>query len=604
VNSLARLYVFTFCGTGLFDEYLRSRTGGDKMRRKMLLVAALTALAVCAVAFAQQSSRLDVTRIGAVSVSRAAPSVVRGEMPLYIPWHINYQGYLTDDLGNPLTGDYYMAFAIFDSANGGSELWQEEKTVSVEDGLFNVVLGTLTPIGPNLFLSGDPRFLQLNVEAQNLLPRTEITSVGFAYKAVWADSADYAFGGGSSNWSVTGVVLHPSDDYGLSMRGTNVLYGSEAATHVNLGVSCTTGTPGFNYITCTISGGAFNVAAGSEATVGGGSGNVSRVLGATIAGGGQNTAGGSWSFIGGGWTNTANGDNATLVGGSHSTANHSYATVCGGYNNDADSIRAFVGGGADNVAAGDYSVVCGGHYNRASGSYSTVAGGLGAVATGHYSASAGNYADTCHALDGFVACSWSNVPAGYSNSAAFNGQTATTAGQTRVATLSKTGGGFTIDHPTDPAGKILNHYFVESPEMVLIYRGTAAIGPSGRAEVHLPVYFDELSQNPMVQLTGVGTSDVFVAEKVRGNRFVIGGKPGTEVYWTVTGDRRDQSAEIIRTVMPVEQQKEGGLAGRSLDDEFLAATANQLEQMGVASKFSPRTQAGRKRYEMATRQKR
>jgi hypothetical protein len=133
--------------------------------------------------------------------------------------------------------------------------------------------------------------------------------------------------------------------------------------------------------------------------------------------------------------------------------------------------------------------------------------------------------------------------------------------------------------------------------MVLIYRGIARVGSDGRAEVHLPDYFDALNRNPMVQLTGVGTSDVYVAEKVTGNRFVIGGRPDTEVYWTVTGDRKDQSAEITRIMMPVEQSKEGDLAGQSLDDDFLATTKPQLDEMGRGGEFSFRTEAGRRKYE-------
>jgi hypothetical protein len=174
---------------------------------------------------------------------------------------------------------------------------------------------------------------------------------------------------------------------------------------------------------------------------------------------------------------------------------------------------------------------------------------------------------------------------------------ATATAQTRVGVLSKVSGTFTIDHPLDPTNTILNHYFVESPEMVLIYRGAAVLGSDGRAAVSLPDYFDALGKNPMVQLTGVGTSDVFVAEKVTNNRFVIGGTPGKEVYWTVTAARKDPSAEITEILMPVEQAKEGSLSGRSLDDDFLATTMSQLERMGQAGRFSFRTQRGRAKYE-------
>ena len=49
--------------------------------------------------------------------------------------------------------------------------------------------------------------------------------------------------------------------------------------------------------------------------------------------------------------------------------------------------------------------------------------------------------------------------------------------------------------------------------------------------------------------------------------------------------------------MPVEQIKEGDLAGHSLDDDFLASTMSQLERMGQAGKFNFRTHAGREKYE-------
>jgi len=230
--------------------------------------------------------------------------------------------------------------------------------------------------------------------------------------------------------------------------------------------------------------------------------------------------------------------------------------------------------------------VGGGYHNFASGSHATVGGGRENAASGPYSFTVGYDSD---------------VPSFYSNSAAFNGQTATASSQTRVGALSKASGTFTIDHPTDPMNKILNHYFVESPEMVLIYRGVAIIDSDGRTEVYLPEYFDALNRNPMIQLTGVKTSDVYVSEKVTGNRFVIGGKPGAEVYWTVTGDRKDQSAEITRILMPVEQLKEGDLAGHSLDDDFLASTMSQLERMGEAEKFKFRTPGGQEKYERSLR---
>ena len=82
-----------------------------------------------------------------------------------------------------------------------------------------------------------------------------------------------------------------------------------------------------------------------------------------------------------------------------------------------------------------------------------------------------------------------------------------------------------------------------------------------------------------------------------GNGFAVGGPAGAKVYWQVTGERKDQSAEAIRLMMPVEQTKTGELTGRSLDDEFLAGVMGQLEDMGQGSDFEFRTAEGRREYE-------
>ena len=357
----------------------------------------------------------------------------------------------------------------------------------------------------------------------------------------------------------------------------------------------------------TVGGGEYNSAIAGAATVGGGAANSASAWCATVGGGNYNKARGQYSVVSGGggyWqadSNSAIGDYSAIGGGRGNIASGKWATVGGGYNNSASDSGATVGGGRQNNCDSAYATVAGGYQNDASDWYATVGGGESNLAYGSWATVPGGRYNQAWGDYGFAAGYGSYVLAIHSNSAAFNDQSTTASGQTRVAILSKTSGTFTIDHPTEPMDRILNHYFVESPEMVLIYRGVAIIGSDGRAEVRLPDYFDALNKNPMVQLTGVGTSDVFVAEKVDGNHFVIGGKPGTEVYWTVTGERKDQSAEITRIIMPVEQLKEGDLTGHSLDDDFLAATMSQLERMGQAGKFRFRTAEGQEKYERSLR---
>ena len=365
-----------------------------------------------------------------------------------------------------------------------------------------------------------------------------------------------------------------------------------------------------------IGGGRNNVVLGGNyGTVGGGLYN--RVAGAyaAVVGGDSNQAGGTRSVVGGGHRDSTGANYCGVLSGNHNVAGRhaadSCAAVCGGQNNVADSTWALVGGGFNNKAGGQYSTVGGGYSNEASTNYAFVGGGFNNAASGYYafvggggqniasgtnSCVAGGYADTASA-DYSFAVNY-NSSATHSNSAAFNGQATTASDQTRVGILSKASGTFTIDHPLDPTGKILNHYFIEGPEMRNIYDGEAVLDASGRAVVTLPDYFDALNRAPRVQLTGVGTNQVvYVAEDVSGNRFTIGGPAGAKVYWQVTGEREDVSAEVTRRMMPVEQPKTGPLAGRMLDDDFLRGAMDQLVREGKAEGIDFRTAAGRAKYE-------
>jgi hypothetical protein len=156
---------------------------------------------------------------------------------------------------------------------------------------------------------------------------------------------------------------------------------------------------------------------------------------------------------------------------------------------------------------------------------------------------------------------------------------------------------YALDDPLDPEGTIMSQYAIGSPEIVVSFRGSAVIGTDGRVVAELPAYFEALCRNPMVQLTGIGTYEVYVADKVVGNRFVIGGRPGTEVYWTVTGERKDQLAEVTRLRMPVQKRRTGALAGRSISDANLVGAMPELQRLGLGGRFSFRTAAGRRHYE-------
>ena len=64
-----------------------------------------------------------------------------------VPDKINYQGKLTDSAGQPINATVSVVFHLYNVASGGSALYTETQTVTVTNGLFNVAIGSVTPLG-------------------------------------------------------------------------------------------------------------------------------------------------------------------------------------------------------------------------------------------------------------------------------------------------------------------------------------------------------------------------------------------------------------------------------------------------------------------------
>ena len=100
-----------------------------------------------------------------------------------VPKLINYQGKLTDNEGNPLTGDFSMIFAIYDAEVLGNSLWEEgPRDVTVTEGLFNVLLGEVNPIPLEVF-DGDSVWMEVTVEGETMDKRKRMVSVGYSFRA-------------------------------------------------------------------------------------------------------------------------------------------------------------------------------------------------------------------------------------------------------------------------------------------------------------------------------------------------------------------------------------------------------------------------------------
>lgn len=154
--------------------------------------------------------------------------------------------------------------------------------------------------------------------------------------------------------------------------------------------------------------------------------------------------------------------------------------------------------------------------------------------------------------------------------------------------LSKTGGGFVIDHPLDPESKYLNHSFVESSERKNLYDGTAVLDAKGSVEVTLPDWFAVLNRDLCYQLTALGAPapNLHVAREVSDGRFAIaGGAAGQKVSWQVSGVRDD--AWALANALEVEEAKKGDERGRYLHPELYGHT----EEQSVYWPLDPRRRA-------------
>ncbi|MDH3890884.1 MAG: hypothetical protein OEV49_07340 [candidate division Zixibacteria bacterium] len=149
-----------------------------------------------------------------------------------------------------------------------------------------------------------------------------------------------------------------------------------------------------------------------------------------------------------------------------------------------------------------------------------------------------------------------------------------------------------IDHPLDPENRYLQHSTVASPDMMNVYNGNVTVGSTGEAVVTLPDYFEALNTDFRYQLTAIGAPgpNLYIAEEIVGNRFVIGGAmPGSKVSWQVTGVRKDASAIAHR--QPTVMDKPEIEVGAYQDPQAFGYG----EEAGIGHRLHKQGDAGRER---------
>ena len=110
-----------------------------------------------------------------------------------VPQKINYQGRLTDDVGNPINGSVSINFKIFaNDIDTGDSVWSSgSQLVQVTDGLFTYELGSAEPIPANIFHESQ-LYLSISVGNDPELLRHQLITVPYAFSSINSDTAHYA----------------------------------------------------------------------------------------------------------------------------------------------------------------------------------------------------------------------------------------------------------------------------------------------------------------------------------------------------------------------------------------------------------------------------
>lgn len=221
-----------------------------------------------------------------------------------------------------------MTFALY---KGPTKVWEETQSVDVVDGIFNVLLGKVTPLNTVPFDTAIDLGIKVGTDPE-MSPRTPLAGAAYA-KALPGLYTFHRTHGTNDSENVIGGANNVVD---ASVTGATISGGG--GIYLNA-----------QYV---------NQVSGDYGTIGGGLANASGKF-ATVGGGLSNTATNDYSTVSGGSDNVVSGNGGTVSGGVFNKVSGSYSAACGGYSNLSRGYAATSCGGLYNSAKGDYSFAAG-----------------------------------------------------------------------------------------------------------------------------------------------------------------------------------------------------------------------------------------------------
>jgi hypothetical protein len=473
------------------------------------------------------------SRIVALLLSLAlVPALTWAQPTPNPPGQISYQGFLTDANGVPLAlsspKNYDVNFRIYNVPSGGTAMWGEIQTVTVDRGYFSVLLGQGAALSSGepwtnnlagIFTASDAsdRYLGMTVKGittpdSEIQPRLRLLAGPYAFLAARANNA---------------VALNGYDWSTIFTDTGNPATGTIPASKLRA-----------NSI------GAGQIAAGAIGA---------NQLAAGAVGSSQlaNAAVGTAQLAAGSVTT------ADLANGAVTSAQIASGAV------GSSALAPPINISVDSPNGSAYCC-CPIHLcfytGRALSAYNTdTGGGYGIISSGYW---------------GLEALSDVSGNAAYLATTSYGGDFS---GDLYVSGAIYAGTkDFKIDHPVDPANKYLQHSCIESSERKNLYDGMAVLDAQGEAVVQLPDWFEALNQDFRYQLTAVGGPGpgVYIAKEISHNSFKIaGGAAGLKVSWQVSGTRHDAFAAAHP--LQVEEDKPTDLKGYYLHPEELGLSKDK-----------------------------